>query len=83
MILKEVKTYLQTQRQASLSEMAIHFDIDADALKGMLEFWVKKGIIRHTPASAVCSSGCSCSQKEQNDLYSYSQQFGSIPVHTR
>jgi len=83
MILRQIRSYLQTRKQASLNEMAIHFDVEPEALKGMLEFWVQKGIIRHTPASAVCTSGCSCSQPDRNDLYSYRQQFASIPVHSR
>ncbi len=58
MILSELRDYLQTHKRAALVDMAYRFDIDPDALRGMLEKWVTKGRVEKLPVDSTCSRGC-------------------------
>lgn len=42
MILSDLRSYIKQQNRVALSELVNHFKIDADALRGMLDKWVKK-----------------------------------------
>ena len=60
MILAEIKNYLMQRGQSSLADIAGHFNSDPEAIRGMLEVWLRKGkIIRHQ-ASSSCSGCCKC-----------------------
>jgi hypothetical protein len=43
MILSEIKRYLVEHKQATLGDLAIHFDTDPEAMRGMLEQWIQRG----------------------------------------
>lgn len=59
MILSDLKEYIQFQGRVSLKDLALHFNADPNALRGMLQKWVKKGRIRQTMAGgASCGTGC-------------------------
>lgn len=58
MILSELRSYLQTHRRAALSDMALRFNTDPDALRGMLSKWVAKGRVVKLPAGTSCGSTC-------------------------
>lgn len=61
MILAELRDYLAARGRAPLSDMAARFDVDADALRAMLDHWVRKGRARRLAADAgKCGSCCSC-----------------------
>ncbi len=80
MILKELKEYVQSNPQVSLSDIAIHFDAEPEAVRGMLDFWIRKGKIKHFSSDNVCGGSCSCSQKNNNDLYEWNQQIANISI---
>jgi hypothetical protein len=69
MILTELKTYLIKNKRAPLIDMAHHFDVAPDALKGMLEHWIRKGKVRLLEGSR-CNKGC-CSQGDPTLLQIY------------
>lgn len=58
----EIKRYLVERRIAPLSDIATHFDMAPDAVRGMLGHWVRKGRVRlHQDtgcASGSCCGGC-------------------------
>ncbi len=58
MILTKLKRYLRARGHAPLSDIALHLESDPEAVRGMLERWIRKGKIRKCSGSAVCSSGC-------------------------
>ena len=58
MILAEIKRYLQQRGQASLQDIALHCDAEPDAVRGMLEQWIRKGRVERRLLSDACSSGC-------------------------
>ncbi len=80
MILKDLKEYVKSHPQVSLTDIAIHFDADPEAVKGMLDFWIRKGKIKHYSSDNVCGGSCSCNQKSNNDLYEWNQQLGDISI---
>jgi bacterioferritin-associated ferredoxin len=69
MILAEIKTYLKQRRQASLADIALHFDIEPGAARGMLEQWIRKGKVERLSAQAACGSSCSKCDPATTELY--------------
>lgn len=64
MLLIELKNYLQQHQQASLHDVALHFQIPEGAVYDMLDHWVRKGYVE-IKSNTVCScggcGGCSAS----------------------
>ncbi len=58
MILNRLKQYLMERGRAPLSDIALHLESDPDAVRGMLERWIRKGKVRKRSGSAACKSGC-------------------------
>ena len=58
MILSELKQYLSQHKRAALLELSHHFDIEPEALRGMLATLQKKGLVEQLPAGALCGVGC-------------------------
>ncbi len=58
MVLSEIKVYLRKNRRVMLADIATHFDLEPDALRGMLQKWVSKGKVRKLAADTGCSTGC-------------------------
>jgi putative ferrous iron transport protein C len=71
MILSELRSYLQEQKRVALKDMAMHFNIDADALRGMLGKWIAKGQVRKLPTGTSCSSGCCQCDPTLIELYEW------------
>ena len=58
MILTELKRYLSERRQATLVDLAHRFDVEPEALRGMLGHWIRKGKVRQHRAPGACTKGC-------------------------
>ena len=69
MILSEVRDYLQERGQVSLQDLALHFDSDPEALRGMLEHWIRKGRVSRRKAAASCGSSCTQCDPASVELY--------------
>ena len=52
MILSEVRDYLQQRGRATLADIALHFDTEPDAVRGMLQIWIQKGKVHRQMATA-------------------------------
>ncbi len=57
-LLIDIRSYVQERGSASLLDLSNRFQASPDALRGMLEHWVRKGVIRRMDFSANCG-GCS------------------------
>jgi hypothetical protein len=77
-ILTDLRRYLQQRGQASLTDIAYHLDAEPDAIKGMLEHWIRKGRVRRHEAGAACS-GCSKCDAAKMEVYEWVEQ-GSMPL---
>lgn len=79
MILPAIRRYLQQRGQASLADIATHFDIDPEALRGMLEVWMRKGKVQKSRATASCGGSCRQCPSVATEIYSWTEQ----PVERR
>ena len=69
MILSEVRDYLKQRGQCSLSDIALHFDTDADAVRGMMGIWIKKGKVEKRSATASCGTSCQSCDPATTEVY--------------
>ena len=69
MILSEIRDYLKERSQASLQDLALHFDADPEALRGMLAHWIRKGQVSRRSAAASCGSSCTQCDPASVELY--------------
>ncbi len=58
MILSEMRDYLRDRGQATLEDIALHFDSDPEAVRGMLELWVRKGKVERSTLTPDCGGSC-------------------------
>ncbi|MCP4993004.1 MAG: sugar metabolism transcriptional regulator [Gammaproteobacteria bacterium] len=71
MILSEIKTYLKQRNQATLADIALHFDSNPDAVRGMLATWIRKGKVRQLMVSASCGSSCNKCDLASTEIYEW------------
>ena len=69
MILSEIRDYLKQRGQCTLSDVALHFDSNADAVRGMLDIWVKKGKVEKRSATASCGTSCQSCDPAATEIY--------------
>jgi len=74
MILSQVRDYLKQRGQCTLSDIALHFDTDADAVRGMLEIWIRKGKVERSSATASCGTSCQACDPAATEVYSWREQ---------
>lgn len=74
MILSDLRDYLRQREQASLQDMALHFDADPEALKGMLEHWIRKGKVTRQTAKASCGDSCTQCDPASVEIYVWGKQ---------
>ncbi|MFO7576598.1 MAG: FeoC-like transcriptional regulator [Pelovirga sp.] len=69
----EVKHYLSDRRIAPLHDIALHFDMGHDAVRGILELWIKKGRVkRHQDNSCKSGSCCGgCEEEGSKEIYEW------------
>ncbi len=71
MILSDIKQYLAQRGNASLSDLCIHFDANPEAMRGMLEQWMRKGRVQRHSASASCGSSCNKCDMDSTEIYQW------------
>ncbi|WP_083240255.1 FeoC-like transcriptional regulator [Methyloceanibacter methanicus] len=58
-MLLDLKNYLEAHNPASIGDLATHYSIEPDALRGMLDHWIRKGKVKRLELGCTCKS---CSQ---------------------
>lgn len=71
MILSDLRDYLKEQRRVALADLANHFGMDADALRGMLGKWISKGKVRKLPLTASCGTSCCQCDTALTEIYEW------------
>ncbi len=74
MILTEIKKYLIDNRLASLTDLSVRFDVDPDAMRGMLDQWIKKGRLKKLPMGTKCSNCCGDCDSEKLEIYEWNEK---------
>ncbi|MGD8671692.1 MAG: FeoC-like transcriptional regulator [Thiogranum sp.] len=71
MILSDIRRYLEQRGQASVFDIAMHCDTQPDAVRGMLQVWVRKGLAYKLPTSPGCGSGCTKCDSAATEVYAW------------
>ena len=71
MILSELRAYLKAQHKVALRDLINHFNVDADALRGMLDKWISKGNVRKMPLESSCGTSCCKCDPTLTELYEW------------
>ncbi len=71
MILSDIKGYLIERGHASLTDLTLHFDTHPDALRGMLEQWIRRGKVRKQPTNTSCGSCCTKCDPAVTEIYEW------------
>ena len=58
MILSQVRDYLRQHRTATLGDLALHFDVPHEAMRGMVDQFVAKGRVQRMAFEATCNTAC-------------------------
>jgi len=69
MILSQLRDYLRQHQQATLGDIARHFDSDPLAVRGMLELWVRKGKVQRSSLTPACGGGCNRCDPSITEIY--------------
>lgn len=54
----DVKRYLVARKVAPLHDIALHFGMEPDAVRGLLGHWIRKGRVRLHQDEGCSSGGC-------------------------
>jgi len=71
MILSEIKQYLSQRGSTTLTDISLHFDTEPNAMRGMLEQWIRKGKVSKHIASESCSSSCNKCDIKNSEIYQW------------
>ena len=58
MILSEIKNFFKKQPVVSLTDLSLHFTVEPDAMRGMLDQWIRKGNVQKLDQEGKCSNCC-------------------------
>ncbi len=83
MILSDIRRYLEQRGQASLSDISLHFDADPDAVRGMLDAWIRKGKVIRRSSTASCGSTCQSCDPASTELYAWSRRSIKVEMPSR
>lgn len=76
-MLSKLRNYLQTHGRAPLSDIALHLQMDADAVRPLLTRWQRKGKVIKLEGSENCGGGCNKCDPESVEIY---QWVGQQPI---
>ena len=68
-MLSAIRDYLLLRGEATLADIALHLDAEPDAVRGMLEQWVRKGRVECRKIKAACGTHCSRCDSGTTELY--------------
>lgn len=74
MILSDLRAYLIQHHRVALADLILHFNMDADALRGMLGLWISKGKVRKLPLTASCGTSCCQCDTTLTEIYEWINQ---------
>ncbi len=72
MTLTVLKAYMQKNHVVGLNELKIHFDMDAETVRDMLDILIRKGQVRKIRDSELhCNKCAQCHNMLADELYEY------------
>ena len=73
MILSDLRSYLKERKSVTLRDLMLHFDTDADALRGMLQVLITKNYVKKTSATEACGTSCCKCDSTLTEIYEWSK----------
>lgn len=84
-VLLDLQSYIQQHNQASIRDLSLHFHMEPDALRGMLEHWIRKGRLKRLDLTPECGCGCgkkrntssctSCGVEDSFEIYAWQDRI--------
>lgn len=71
MILSDLRSYVKQQRSIALRDLILHFDTEAEALRGMLQILVTKNYVRKITANEACGTSCCKCDSTLTEIYEW------------
>lgn len=78
-MLTDLKSFLADRHAASLSEMARRFSMEPDALRPMLDHWIRKGKVRRSGGSRC--QGCIGCAAADVEIYEWVRPVPDARMH--
>jgi hypothetical protein len=69
MMLTQIRGYLIRRGCASLEDIALHVEADAQAVRGMLRLWLDRGFVSVERKTQRCGVGCNQCAQETTEIY--------------
>ena len=76
MILAEVRNYLAERKRVTLRDLVYRFEVDAEALRGMLAMLQRKGKVRQLPSESGCGARCDKCDATSLELFEWVEPTG-------
>ena len=73
MILTSIRDYVRQRGKASLRDISLHVQCDQDAVRGMLEVWTRKQVIKKACVSTGCATGCNKCDESLTEIYVWNE----------
>jgi putative ferrous iron transport protein C len=80
MILSDLKRCLESRRQATLTDLALHLGAEPEAVREMLSVWERKGRVRRLPAPAGCGRTCTGCNPAASEVYLWVEPGEQVPT---
>ena len=75
MDLMQIKQYLRTRKSAPLRDLALHFQVEAETVRPLLETWMRKGKVRKHPGQTATCAGCCRCDLATVEIYEWRESF--------
>jgi hypothetical protein len=77
-LLTDLKIYLANRGRASLDDLATHFTMAPDAMRGLVETWIAKGRARRVSDQLPCGS-CGQCESAITEIYEWLDTARGLP----
>lgn len=64
-----MRSYIKKNQSVSITQISREFKMDLQAIKPILDIWVKKGVISIYNHPLACKSGCGSCKQIEDKLY--------------
>jgi putative ferrous iron transport protein C len=71
MILSDLRTYLKARKSVTLRDLMLHFDTDAEALRGMLQILIAKNYVQKVVLKEACGTSCCKCDSTLIEIYEF------------
>ena len=78
MLLTDIKSYMVTRRRVSLDDLGLHFTVEPNAMRGLMETWIAKGRARRIGDQLPCGT-CGKCESATTEIYEWLDDKAAVP----